>query len=131
MAKKTCGCGMSGLSGTARRKLVKDVEVDGDTVVFTTAAWWRDCDPFVGVVGLNEKKVLAAIRREMRDAAKSARADEFSVDKEDRRYHSVADAEDDIAWSGIHRSALRDAVGSRELEEAIQELRDGNLFDPG
>ena len=30
MAKKTCGCGMSGLSGTARRKLVKDVEVDGE-----------------------------------------------------------------------------------------------------
>ena len=77
------------------------------------------------------RELLRSIRREMRDAAKSARDDEFSVDKEDRRYHSVADAEDDIAWSGIHRSALRDAVGSRELEEAIQELRDGNLFYPG
>jgi hypothetical protein len=97
-------------------------KIDGNTIVYSAAAWWRDNDPSMQAVALTSKRVEKEIEKQMREAARWAR--------DDGNYETIREALGDIAWSGVHTFALKDLASSRELREAIDELEDSGVWYP-
>jgi|SRR5215467_13219881 len=50
-------------------KTMKELQ---ETTVYVASAWWRDCEPFLTVVGGSEKTVETAIKAEMLRVATEA-----------------------------------------------------------
>jgi hypothetical protein len=97
--------------------------ITGDTTVYSAAAWWRDSDPSMQAVALTHKKAETEIRKQIKDAARTAARD-------DESYPSINAALDDIAWSGVHPMRLGALASARELEQAIADLEDSGVWYP-
>jgi hypothetical protein len=108
---------MTVTSAASRKK-----PVTSTTVVYTAAAWWTNSEPSMRVVALSPKKAERDIVRQMRDAARSAR--------EDGSYRSIADALDDIGWSGVHAEPLATIATDREMDGAIADLEADGVWYP-
>ena len=91
-------------------------KITRNTTVYSAAAWWRDNDPSMQVVALDARTAKKLIGELIDEAAERAYDDES--------YDSVEEAQDAIAWSGVHAFALGDLAKGRELAEAIPDLED-------
>ncbi len=89
--------------------------VTADTVVYSAAVWWRDCDPMYNVLATTargcEREAMKALRREARDAYNS-----------DEPGKLLSEYLDDICWSGVCAFTLSDLSAGRELQEVIGDL---------
>lgn len=101
-------------------------KITAESTVYVSGAGWRDCDTSIGCVALTAKKAESCCIKEMREAAKRARDDDW--DEKPRK--SLADHLDDIAYYGVHAMALEDLVSDSELPEAIKALQNGEVYYP-
>lgn len=90
--------------------------------VYVASAWWRECDPFVTVVGNNEKRVEKTIYRVMKDQAIDAYN---SSESEDQR--KVRDYLDDIGWSGVSTFAF-DSIIPENIIRQYEGDAEGRIF---
>ncbi len=90
--------------------------VTAETVVYSAAIWWRDCDPMYNVVATTAKACEREAMRMLRGEARDAYDSEF----DDPR--TISDYLDDLCWSGVHQFTLSDLASGRELSEAIGDL---------
>ena len=97
-----------------------------DTVVYVSGAGWRDSDTSMGCIATTAKKAERDTMKQMREAAKRAREDEWDLPRSERR--SLSDLLDDIAYYGVHGEKLSSAVSARELEGAIAALREDGIY---
>lgn len=90
-------------------------KVTAETVVYSAAIWWRDCDPMYNVLATTakgcEREAMKAMRREARDA--------YQNDEPGKRLYEYLD---DICWSGVCAFTLSDLASGRELAEVIEDL---------
>ena len=99
-------------------------KVTEDTTVYSSAAWWSDCDPSMQVIALTKKKCETLARKMMKEAAREAW---YSDDGYDGK-KTLGDFMDDIRWSGVHGFTLKDVVKDHEMPRAIKELEDDGCF---
>ncbi len=93
-----------------------------EPTVYSAAIWWRNCDPFLQVVGIDAAEVEKTALDAMNDAVEEAYEDS---EPEDER--TADDYADDICWSGVCAFAL-DALHLSESERA--EVLAGDIVYP-
>jgi hypothetical protein len=103
-------------------RLIPDRASHEDMPVYTASAWWRGSEPSMQVVARQAKVAEKKIKELMKEAAKEA--------YEDGSYDSFEEAEDALAWSGVHAFSLGDLAKGRELVEAASELEDLGYWYP-
>ena len=102
--------------------------IGSNTKVYSAAAWWRDSDPSMQVIALDEGVCKKQIKELMKEEAEHVFEHDSAYDN--GRFEDADDALNGIAWSGVHAVSLGSLVSDRELEEAIHELRDNGYYYP-
>jgi hypothetical protein len=89
--------------------------------VFVASAWWRDCEPFVGVVALEQEDAERKIKEAVEEAAEEAFQN--SEPEDDR---TKDDYLNDICHSGVFEEPIANLSLSSEQQDDLN--RDGYAY---
>lgn len=83
--------------------------------VYAATIWWRDNDPLVTIVATTAAKAKTKAIQAMKEEARQA--------YESEQFDKLYQAQDALAWSGVHAFDLKDLASDREYEEALDDLQ--------
>ena len=91
-------------------KTMKELQ---ETTVYVASVWWRDCEPFLTILGGSKKAVETAIEAEMLRVATEA------YDQQDAKERGRDDFLLDMAWSFAERDTVGNILPASVLESYI------------
>jgi len=104
-----------GIENAPARGHKRDPQKTVTMTVYAATIWWRDSDPLMTVVAKTAAKAKALAFKAMKEEAKQA----YDSDQFDK----LSQAQDALAWSGVHVFDLTTLAHGSEYEEALSDLK--------